>query len=143
MHALRDFFSTDYGLLSAAVADAGGAIGVPVLVLAQLNRELEKRGGGANGFRPRLADLRESGAIEQDADVVAFIHRPIQANPDAGAQFKGYALLRIAKNRQGRTGDVHLHYAGEYTLFEAWGGPAPSATAAKKTRGFSDDQTDY
>lgn len=112
---------------------------IAVVCLAQVNRGGVERAGQV----PALHDLRDSGAIEQDADVVAFIHRPIQANPDAVAQFKGYALLRIAKNRQGRTGDVHLHYAGEYTLFEAWGGPAPSATAAKKTRGFSDDQTDY
>ena len=114
-------------------------LSIVVLCLAQVNRGGVERSGQI----PALHDLRDSGAIEQDADVVAFIHRPIQANPDAGSQFDAYALLRIAKNRQGRTGDVHLCYSGEYTLFESWGGPPPKAQAMQKTRGFDDGKTGY
>lgn len=111
---------------------------IAVMCLAQVNR------GGAEraGQIPALHDLRDSGAIEQDADVVAFIHRPIQSNPELGQQFEPYALLRVAKNRQGRTGDVHLCYSGQFTLFESWGGPIPT-TSVKKARGFSDEAIDY
>jgi replicative DNA helicase len=79
---------------------------------------------------PALSDLRDSGGIEQDADVVAFINRPIVAKPDLPADFKHYALLRVAKNRQGQQGDVHLHYQGELTKFAAWGGEPPSLKLA-------------
>lgn len=108
-------------------------LSIAVICLAQVNR------GGAErtGQIPALHDLRDSGAIEQDADVVAFVHRPIQANPDAGEQFKPYALLRIAKNRQGRTGDVHLRYTGEFTVFESWAGQVPKASrSSHNSRGF-------
>lgn len=113
-------------------------LGIVVLCLAQVNRGAAER---ANSV-PALHDLRDSGAIEQDADVVGFIHRPIQANPDAGPQFERYALLRVAKNRQGRTGDVHLHYEGEFTGFSGWGGPVPTAGVGKSMparRGMQDD----
>lgn len=102
-------------------------LGIAVICLAQVNREAAK----AN-TTPGLHDLRDSGAIEQDADVVGFIHRPIQANPELGDQWKPYALLRIAKNRQGRTGDVHLFYVGEQTKFGQWSGPIPSKTNEHK-----------
>jgi replicative DNA helicase len=94
---------------------------IGVICLAQVNR------GGAErvGQVPGLQDLRDSGAIEQDADVVMFIHRPIEATPGIGDGFKNYALLRLAKNRQGRTGDVDLFYDGPHTMFKAWSGPAP------------------
>ena len=75
---------------------------------------------------PNLRHLRDSGAIEQDADIIAFIHRPIQENPELPASFNNYALLRVAKNRQGSTGDVHLYYRGELTGFESWSGEPPS-----------------
>lgn len=103
-------------------------LGIVVLCLAQVNRATTERAGQI----PTLADLRDSGAIEQDADVVAFIHRPIAANPNAGEQFKHYGLLRVAKNRQGRQGDVHLSYQGEYTAFSGWAGDPPSTTSHGK-----------
>jgi replicative DNA helicase len=97
---------------------------IAVLALAQVGR-------GADPKKPpTLRDLRDSGSIEQDADIVAFIHRPIQENPDLGERFKNYALLRVAKNRQGPTGDVHLFYRGEITGFEGWAGPAPTVAVA-------------
>lgn len=100
---------------------------IVVVCLAQVNRGAAEKAMGP----PSLHELRDSGAIEQDADVVAFIHRPIQANPDVGEQFQSYAQLRVAKNRQGRTGDVHLHYNGEFTGFDSWGGPIPTGGANK------------
>ncbi len=104
-------------------------LGIVVICLAQVNRGAADRGNEC----PALHDLRDSGAIEQDADVVAFIHRPIIAKPDIGADWKDYALLRLAKNRQGRVGDVHLHYVGEQTKFSGWGGDLPRS--GNKNRG--------
>lgn len=84
---------------------------------------------------PNLRHLRDSGAIEQDADIIAFIHRPIQETPELPAEFQNYALLRVAKNRQGSTGDVHLFYRGEMTGFEGWSGMPPSLPKASATTG--------
>lgn len=109
-----------------------------IIALAQVNRGVADRADQT----PMLSDLRDSGGIEQDADVVAFINRPIVSKPDLPADFKPYALLRIAKNRQGQLGDVHLHYQGELTKFSAWGGEPPSlklATAPAKSRGFKNE----
>lgn len=111
---------------------------IVVLGLAQVNRGSAERIDAV----PGLHDLRDSGAIEQDADVVAFVHRPIQLKPDLGEQWANYALLRVAKNRQGRCGDVHLHYQGHYTRFSSWAGEVPSKTVSKTQpakRGFDDD----
>ncbi len=109
-----------------------------IIALAQVNRGVADRADQT----PMLSDLRDSGGIEQDADVVAFINRPIVTKPDLPADFKPYALLRIAKNRQGRQGDVHLHYEGELTKFSAWGGEPPSlklAAAPAKSRSFKNE----
>jgi replicative DNA helicase len=110
---------------------------IVVICLAQVNRAAADKGNNP----PGLHELRDSGAIEQDADVVAFIHRQIMANPDAGEDYKNYGLLRIAKNRQGRCADVHLFYQGEYTKFSNWSGSAPSKSLSppSKGRGFSHD----
>jgi replicative DNA helicase len=105
---------------------------ITVVCLAQVNRGGVERVGQV----PGLQDLRDSGAIEQDADVVAFIHRPIEAQPDLGENFKNYALLRVAKNRQGRTGDVNLFYQGQFTSFESWAGSPPQKGAGSQSRGF-------
>jgi replicative DNA helicase len=125
--------------ISRGLKSLAKELDIVVVCLAQVNR------GAAEKLTqpPSLHELRDSGAIEQDADVVAFIHRPIQANPEAGEQFRNYAQLRLAKNRQGRTGDVHLFYHGEITGFESWGGEPPRATlgGVKPTarRGMRDD----
>lgn len=95
---------------------------IAVICLAQVNRSVADRADQT----PQLSDLRDSGAIEQDGDVIAFIHRPIQAKPDIGEQFENYALLRIAKNRQGRCGDVDLFYHGSTTNFSSWAGDRPT-----------------
>lgn len=97
---------------------------IVVICLAQVNRGAADRGNQC----PGLHDLRDSGAIEQDADIVGFIHRPIMVKPDLGPAWNDYALFNVAKNRQGRTGDVHLFYMGEQTRFGAWAGEPPSNT---------------
>jgi replicative DNA helicase len=95
-------------------------LGVPVLVLSQLNRELEKRGPGE---RPRLSDLRESGAIEQDADLVGLLYRESKnKDGDEEPEVEQDAIavkLYIAKQRNGPTGDVDLTFLKSYTRFES------------------------
>lgn len=92
-------------------------LSIPVVVLCQLNRDIEKRGEGAT---PRLADLRESGSIEQDADVVAFLTRKEadkQSPAEGGPPVATEATLILAKQRNGPTGEVTLVYQGRYTRF--------------------------
>lgn len=85
-------------------------IGCPVIALSQLNREVENR----EDKRPRMADLRESGAIEQDADVVVLVHRPEYYKPD---DKPGMAELIVAKNRNGRTGTAEVGWSGSTFTF--------------------------
>ena len=87
---------------------------VPVVALSQLSRASEQRGGDK---KPLLSDLRESGSIEQDADVVCFIHREEYYDRD-NEDVKGKAEIIIAKQRNGPTGSVHLAYMADYTRFE-------------------------
>src|SRR5579875_2509728 len=99
---------------------------VPVIALSQLSRASEQRGGDK---KPMLSDLRESGSIEQDADVVAFIHREAYYNRDENGQpdpeTEGKAEIIIAKQRNGPTGSVHLAYLSKCTRFDnlAYGDP--------------------
>ncbi|HEY4595166.1 MAG TPA: DnaB-like helicase C-terminal domain-containing protein, partial [Thermoanaerobaculia bacterium] len=85
---------------------------IPVIALSQLSRQPERRG---SDHRPQLADLRESGSIEQDADMVAFIYRDEVYNQTE--ENKGLAELIIAKHRNGETGTVDLVFLGETTSF--------------------------
>lgn len=93
---------------------------IPIIALSQLNRSTESR----EDKRPVLSDLRESGAIEQDADIVCFIHRPeyyTRATEDGeGNNIKGLAYLIVAKHRSGGVGDVKLHFVSKYAKFENW-----------------------
>jgi len=91
---------------------------VPVLVLSQLNRELERD----KSRKPRLSDLRESGAIEQDADLVGLLYKPSAGEDDDGNMEEADGLpvnLLIAKQRNGPTGDVNLTFLKSYTRFES------------------------
>ena len=76
---------------------------------------------GIEGKRPQLSDLRESGAIEQDADMVCFVHRPEYYHilqDEKGNDLRGMAQIIIAKHRKGATGDVLLTFRGEFTRFQ-------------------------
>ena len=95
-------------------------LNIPIIALSQLNRSTETR----EDKRPVLSDLRESGAIEQDADMVCFIHRPeyyTKASEDAnGNDIRGLAEFIIAKHRNGAVGDVKMRFIGKFTRFENW-----------------------
>jgi replicative DNA helicase len=109
------------GGISRGLKMLAGEFEIPVVALAQLNRELEKR--PITNRRPQLSDLRDSGAIEQDADVVAFVYREEmyqRDNPDV----KGLAELIIGKQRSGPTGTIGMRYLAEYTRFEEHAKPS-------------------
>ena len=104
-------------------------LNIVVLALSQLSRN------AANKSRPQLSDLRDSGAIEQDADIVMFVHRDEVDNPQT--HLRGCADVFIAKNRQGRIDDVLLSYEGQYTQFSTSTRPRPSAPAPSYRKGLA------
>ena len=106
--------------ISRSLKGLAKELNIPVLALSQLNRTVENR-DGLEGKRPQLSDLRESGAIEQDADMVLFVHRPEYYRlfqDEKGNDLRGKAQIIIAKHRKGSTGDVLLNFKGEYTRFD-------------------------
>ncbi len=106
--------------ISRSLKGLAKELDIPILALSQLNRGVEGREGN-EGKRPMLSDLRESGAIEQDADMVLFVHRPEYYRiftDDHGNDLRGMAQIIIAKHRKGATGDVLLNFRGEFTRFQ-------------------------
>jgi len=101
--------------ISSGIKALAKELNVPVVVLSQLNREVERE----RGRKPRLSDLRESGAIEQDADVVGLLYRPAAEDDDDGVSDDVVQInLLIAKQRNGPTGEVPLVFLRNYTRFE-------------------------
>ena len=106
--------------ISRSLKGLAKELNIPIIALSQLNRGVESR-EGIEGKRPQLSDLRESGAIEQDADMVCFIHRPEYYKiyeDDRGNDLRGMAEIIIAKHRNGATGDVLLRFKGEFARFQ-------------------------
>ena len=106
--------------ISRSLKGLAKELNIPIIALSQLNRGVESREGN-DGKRPQLSDLRESGAIEQDADMVLFVHRPEYYHiyqDEHGHDLRGMAQIIIAKHRKGATGDVLLNFRGEFTRFE-------------------------
>jgi replicative DNA helicase len=104
--------------ISAGIKSLAKELNIPIIVIAQLNRQPDAR--AKEGGRPRLSDLRESGSIEQDADVVGLLVRSeyYETDEEAKQEKAGEAELIIAKQRNGPTGDVPLSFLKEYTRFE-------------------------
>lgn len=106
--------------ISRSLKGLAKELNIPIIALSQLNRGVENR-EGIDGKRPQLSDLRESGAIEQDADMVCFIHRPEYYKiyqDEKGNDLRGMAEIIIAKHRNGAVGDVLLRFRGEYARFQ-------------------------
>lgn len=124
------------GAYSRGLKALAKELNVPVVALAQLSRKNEDR----PDKKPILSDLRDSGDIEQDADVVMFVHRPEMYEPN-NTDLKGYAEVLIRKQRNGALGDVPLLYRGAVTKFDEWTGPLPmlSAGPAVRKRGIAAD----
>ncbi|MEY3585712.1 MAG: replicative helicase, partial [Bacteroidota bacterium] len=104
--------------ISRSIKEIAKELNVPIIALSQLSRSVETRGGDK---KPMLSDLRESGAIEQDADIVSFIYRPEYYNitqDDNGNSLHGIGEIIIAKHRNGALDSVQLRFVPEYARFE-------------------------
>lgn len=113
----------EVSMISRSLKQLAKELNIPIVALSQLNRSVESR-QGSDGKRPQLSDLRESGAIEQDADIVCFIHRPeyyTRSTEDAnGNDIRGLAEFIVAKHRSGSVDDVKLRFKARFARFENW-----------------------
>ena len=109
----------EVSVISRSLKGLAKELDIPIIALSQLSRAVEQRAGN-DGKVPQLSDLRESGAIEQDADMVLFVHRPEYYHiyeDDHHNDLRGMAQIIIAKHRKGSTGTVLLNFRGQYTRF--------------------------
>ncbi len=133
----------EIGSISRALKSVAKELNVPVIALSQLSRAVETRGGDK---RPQLADLRESGSIEQDADMVMFLYRPEYYGFDQdenGMPNNGVGEVIIAKHRNGETGTVKLKFVGKFVKFtdleEDFGNPGSFSLSPMSSLAPSDD----
>ena len=123
--------------ISAGVKGLAKDLGIPIILLAQLNREVEKRTGkGAKPARPRMSDLKDSGAIEADADIIGLLSRD-DYQADGEAENPGLSCLDLVKNRNGATGPIPLTFVADLMRFES-GAPAREFESAQPGRDFQD-----
>jgi len=108
---------------------------VPVVALAQLSRQVEHR----SDKRPQLADLRESGQIEQDADLIIFIHRPEYYKKNPSPEEEGIAEIIVAKQRQGPTGIVKLAFIKDTTMFKSL---SPTYSGTKRVEPYEPEEAE-
>jgi len=114
---LRGMREQEVSAISRSLKAVAKELDVPIIALSQMNRSVETRGGNK---RPMLSDLRESGALEQDADLVLFIHRPEKyglTDDGAGNSLIGIAEIIVAKHRNGEIGDVQMRFRNSEAKF--------------------------
>ena len=114
VHGNKENRATEISEISRNLKALARELNIPIIALSQLNRSVEQR----TDKQPQMSDLRDSGAIEQDADLIAFIYREEVYDPDTDK--KGVALINIAKQRNGSIGQFNLTFLGRYTRFENW-----------------------
>jgi replicative DNA helicase len=124
----------EIGSLSRGLKGLAKELDCPVVALSQLSRKVEER----TDKRPLMSDLRDSGDVEQDADVILMLYRDEEYNPDSPA--KGTAEVLIRKFRNGETGVVRVTYLAEYTRFENYSGPPIEDRPRQRSRRHFGDE---
>lgn len=134
----------EISFISRSLKGLAKELDIPIIALSQLSRAVEQRGGGC---KPKLSDLRESGAIEQDADVVGFLYRPEYygiSDDGTGQNFEGgEAFLLIEKNRNGPLDDAKFRFVGQYTKFLDWQYQEPTVSAIQPQVDFTEPKKSW